>query len=110
MLKTLLKKSILSSKEGEKGKWQFIISIRCVAAGGRRGGKSCHLHFLWRIDQATKGGGVRIANNHFGPAPVGSAIYSIITKEAEAQIVLENNTYESDENYLTKGVFTYELQ
>lgn len=56
------------------------------------------------------GGGVRIANNHFGPAPVGSAIYSIITKEAEAQIVLDNNIYESDENYLTKGVFNYELQ
>ena len=53
---------------------------------------------------------MRIANNHFGPAPVGSAIYSIITKEAEAQIVLDNNIYESDENYLTKGVFTYELQ
>ncbi len=69
-----------------------------------------HHIFLWRIDQATKGGGVRIANNHFGPAPMGSAIYSIITKEAEAQIVLENNIYESDENYLTKGVFTYELQ
>ena len=68
-----------------------------------------HHIFLWRIDQATKGGGVRIANNHFGPAPVGSAIYSIITKEAEAQIVLENNMYGSDENYLIKGVFGYEL-
>ncbi len=45
-----------------------------------------------------------------GTAPVGTAIYSIIAKEAEAQIVLENNTYESDENYLTKGVFNYELQ
>ena len=51
-----------------------------------------------------------MATYYIGLAPVGFAIYSIITKEAEAQIVLENNTYESDENYLTKGVFTYELQ
>ena len=51
-----------------------------------------------------------MATYYIGPAPVGSAIYSIITKEAEAQILLENNIYESDENYLTKGVFTYELQ
>ncbi len=68
-----------------------------------------HHIFLWRIEQATEGGSVRIADNHFGSAPVGSAIYSIITKEAEAQIVLENNMYGSDENYLIKGVFGYEL-
>lgn len=51
-----------------------------------------------------------MATYYIGLAPVGSAIYSIITKEAEAQILLENNIYESDENYLIKGVFSYELQ
>ena len=69
-----------------------------------------HHVFLWRIEEATEGGGVKIVDNHFGTAPVGSAIYSIIAKEAEAQIRLSNNEYAPDDQYLTKGVFTYELQ
>jgi hypothetical protein len=36
---------------------------------------------------------LRIEGNRFGAAPVGAAIYSIISPEAEAQITLDHNTY-----------------
>jgi len=52
-----------------------------------------HHIFLWRIPEATEGGSLAIHDNVFGYAPVGAAIYSIISVEAEAQIALENNTY-----------------
>ncbi len=52
-----------------------------------------HHIFLWRIPTPSEGGSLRIVNNEFGPAPVGAAIYSIISPEAEAQITLENNVY-----------------
>ena len=52
-----------------------------------------HHIFLWRIPQATEGGSLIIENNCFGPAPVGAAVYSIISPEAEAQISLKNNSY-----------------
>ena len=52
-----------------------------------------HHIFLWRIDQATDGGYLEITDNDFGPAPVGAAIYSIISPEAERQIRLDNNRY-----------------
>ena len=52
-----------------------------------------HHIFLWRIPKATENGSLFIRNNIFGSAPVGAAIYSIISTEAEAQITLEHNTY-----------------
>ncbi|MBE7066020.1 MAG: hypothetical protein E7385_00535 [Ruminococcaceae bacterium] len=52
-----------------------------------------HHIFLWRIPGATKDGSLKIRNNIFGNAPVGAAIYSIISPEAEAQIKLNNNIY-----------------
>ena len=52
-----------------------------------------HHIFLWRIPEATEDGSLSIHDNIFGYAPVGAAIYSIISKEAEAQISLKNNTY-----------------
>ena len=52
-----------------------------------------HHIFMWRIDHATEGGRLQISNNYFGSAPVGAAIYSIISDEAEAQVILENNIY-----------------
>ena len=52
-----------------------------------------HHIFLWRMDQATEGGHLEITDNDFGPAPVGAAIYSIISPEAESQIHLDNNRY-----------------
>jgi hypothetical protein len=59
-----------------------------------------HHIFLWRIPKASEGGSLKIVNNHFGPAPVGAAIYSIISKEAEAQITLDNNTYTENDTLL----------
>ena len=53
-----------------------------------------HHIFLWRIKSATEGGSLLISRNRFGSAPVGAAIYSIISPEAEAQIVLRDNLYE----------------
>lgn len=52
-----------------------------------------HHIFLWRIPNATPGGSLLIAHNTFGEAPVGAAIYSIISEEAEAQISLQDNRY-----------------
>lgn len=52
-----------------------------------------HHIFLWRIPEPTDGGSLVISDNLFGAAPVGSAIYSIISPEAEAQITLQNNRY-----------------
>ena len=52
-----------------------------------------HHIFLWRIPKATEGGALTISDNVFGNAPVGAAIYSIISPEAEAQITLDNNVY-----------------
>ncbi len=51
-----------------------------------------HHIFLWRIPQASEGSSLSIKNNYFGPAPLGAATYSIISKEAQAQIFLDNNT------------------
>lgn len=50
-----------------------------------------HHIFLWRIDEPTEGGRLEIKNNIFQDAPVGSAIYSIISPAAEAQMELHNN-------------------
>ena len=61
-----------------------------------------HHIFLWRIPTATEGGALLIANNYFGAAPVGAAIYSIISAEAEAQMTLENNTYTENDTLLVR--------
>ncbi len=52
-----------------------------------------HHIFLWRIPKETEGGNLTISGNTFGPAPVGAAIYSIISPEAEAQMKVDNNKY-----------------
>ncbi|MBQ8509184.1 MAG: hypothetical protein IJ493_04670 [Clostridia bacterium] len=59
-----------------------------------------HHIFLWRIDVPTDGGSVEISRNYFGDAPVGAAIYSIICPEAEAQMTLDNNIYDSTNEVL----------
>lgn len=56
-----------------------------------------HHLFLWRIENPTENGGIKIENNIFGDAIYGKAIYSIIAKEAEKQLIIKNNEY--------KGVF-----
>lgn len=61
-----------------------------------------HHIFMWRIDHATDGGRLEIRDNHFGPAPVGAAIYSIISPEAEAQVTLENNLYTENATLLNR--------
>lgn len=50
-----------------------------------------HHIFLWRIDNPTEGGSLFIENNTFGNAPVGSAIYSLISDDAFKQIVIKDN-------------------
>jgi len=52
-----------------------------------------HHIFLWRISQSTQDANFEIKNNVFLDAPYGAAIYSIIAKEAEEQIDIDNNTY-----------------
>ena len=61
-----------------------------------------HHIFLWRIPEATDGGSLTIRDNVFGPAPVGAAIYSIISAEAEAQITLKNNRYTPNDTLLNR--------
>ncbi|MBE6610381.1 MAG: hypothetical protein E7634_06905 [Ruminococcaceae bacterium] len=61
-----------------------------------------HHIFLWRIPKATEGGSLVISGNTFGPAPVGAAIYSIISAEAEAQMTLDNNKYTKNDILLNR--------
>lgn len=61
-----------------------------------------HHIFMWRIPKATEGGSLVIENNYFGPAPVGAAIYSIISPEAEAQTKLDNNKYTKNDILLNR--------
>lgn len=52
-----------------------------------------HHLFLWRIPQATEGGSISVKGNVFYRAPLGAAIYSIISPEAEAQFEIDSNFY-----------------
>lgn len=52
-----------------------------------------HHLFLWRLEQGTQGGSILVENNVFGPAPIGAAVYSVASPEAEAQVTLRNNRY-----------------
>ena len=61
-----------------------------------------HHIFLWRIPEATEGGSLVISDNVFGDAPVGAAIYSIISPEAEAQMTLDNNVYTKNDVLLNR--------
>lgn len=61
-----------------------------------------HHIFMWRIDEAEEGGNLVIENNYFGPAPVGAAMYSIISPEAEAQTHLNNNKYTRNDVLLNR--------
>ena len=61
-----------------------------------------HHIFLWRIPDKTENGSLIIKNNTFGPAPVGAAIYSIISKEAESQVTLQNNIYTPNPTLLVR--------
>lgn len=45
-------------------------------------------------------GGLEIKNNIFYNAPYGAAIYSIISKNAEKQTVIEGNTYYTENKML----------
>jgi len=56
-----------------------------------------HHIFLWRIKKPTEGGSLLISGNRFDSAPVGAAVYSIISPEAEAQIDLKDNVYCGDQ-------------
>ena len=61
-----------------------------------------HHIFLWRIPEATEGGSLYITDNTFEDAPVGAAIYSIISAEAEAQMILDNNLYTKNDVLLNR--------
>lgn len=61
-----------------------------------------HHIFMWRIPTATEGGDLLIENNYFGEAPVGAAIYSIISPEAEAQVKIDNNKYTRNDILLNR--------
>ncbi len=61
-----------------------------------------HHIFLWRMESATENGSLLIENNQFGNAPVGAAIYSVISPEAEAQIKLDNNSYTKNARLLVR--------
>jgi len=52
-----------------------------------------HHIFLWKMTEPTANGKIKIENNIFGNAVYGKAIYSIIDKEAEKQIIISNNEY-----------------
>lgn len=61
-----------------------------------------HHIFMWRIDNPSEKGNLLIANNLFGNAPVGAAVYSIISPDAENQVTLANNTYTPNEILLVR--------
>ena len=55
-----------------------------------------HHVFLWRMNEAVDGGYVEIKGNLFKKSPIGAAIYSIISPEAEKQFCIDNNKYSKD--------------
>ncbi len=59
-----------------------------------------HHIFLWRIEHQTEGGSLLIADNTFGYAPAGAAIYARISPEAEAQMTIRNNRYTPNDRLL----------
>ena len=61
-----------------------------------------HHIFMWRIDEKTEHGDLRIENNLFGGAPEGAAIYSIISPQAEAQVTLDGNRYTPNSTLLLR--------
>lgn len=61
-----------------------------------------HHIFMWRIPQATENGSFTVSGNRFYEA-TGSAMYSIISPEAEEQIHLSDNRYfTTNRRYLTR--------
>lgn len=52
-----------------------------------------HHIFLWRIENPTENGIIKIENNKFGSSPYGEAIYSIISPDAEKQLKLSHNVF-----------------
>lgn len=61
-----------------------------------------HHIFLWRIPTETENGSLLLENNVFGEAPVGAAIYSIISPKAEAQMTLKHNKYTKNDVLLIR--------
>jgi len=59
-----------------------------------------HHVFLWQIPEPTEHGSLTICDNTFGPAPVGAAVYSLISPEAEEQVTLTNNSYTPNDTLL----------
>lgn len=64
-----------------------------------------HHIFLWRIENPTPDAHFEIKNNVFGNAPYGGAIYSIIKKEPDEQIDIENNVYNMEKRELLNRYF-----
>jgi len=60
-----------------------------------------HHLFIWRMPEASEGGRIKVKNNVFGAAPYGAHVYSIVSAEAEAQFLFENNRYESEDVLMT---------
>lgn len=55
-----------------------------------------HHIFVWRIKEPADGGSLFVRNNVFHECPYGAAVYSISeSKEAEDQMIFENNVYYS---------------
>jgi len=52
-----------------------------------------HHLFIWRINEPTEGGEIRIEHNIFGSADHGHTAYSIISPEAEKQFIFRGNNY-----------------
>jgi hypothetical protein len=52
-----------------------------------------HHVFIWWIDWSDKMGPVYIRNNIFYEAPLGAAIYSVISPEDEKHLVIDRNCY-----------------
>ncbi len=52
-----------------------------------------HHVFLWRMEDKTENGDLEIFDNVFGSAVYGAAVYSIISKPAESQVILDGNSY-----------------
>lgn len=55
-----------------------------------------HHLFFWRMENPSDGGFVSITGNLFESAPVGAAIYSIISPDAESQLHFADNRYSKE--------------
>ena len=54
-----------------------------------------HHIFIWRIEKPSDDGSLNVSGNIFADAPVGAAVFSLASAEAEKQLHIDDNMYDT---------------